>query len=79
VAFKDLANLAASSKLRAVIEREIEEKNRELARYEQIKKFSVLSQDFTIDTGELTPTLKMKRKVVNEKYKDVIESMYEGA
>jgi long-chain acyl-CoA synthetase len=79
VAFKDLANLAASSKLRAVIEREIEGKNRELARYEQIKKFSVLPQDFSIDTGELTPTLKMKRKVVNEKYKDVIESMYEEA
>jgi long-chain acyl-CoA synthetase len=76
VAFKDLADLAANPKIHALLEREIEEKNRELARYEQIKKFSVLPVDFSIDTGELTPTLKMKRKVVNENYKDVIESMY---
>ena len=61
---------------RKLIEGHLEEKNRELAKYEQIKRFVLLPDDFTIETGELTPTMKMKRKVVNEKYRDAIESLY---
>lgn len=47
-----------------------------LAAFEQVKKFELISNDFTMDSGELTPTLKVKRKVVLEKYKDLIEKMY---
>ena len=50
--------------------------NRDLASYEQIKRFALLPKEFSIDSGELTPTLKVKRKVVEEKWKDVIEGLY---
>lgn len=52
-------------------------KNSHLARYEQIKKFKILDHDFSQATGELTPTLKVKRKIVNQKYKNLIDEMYE--
>jgi len=54
----------------------IEEANGHFARVEQIKKFRILHRPLTIETGELTPTLKVKRNVVNEHFADVIESMY---
>ncbi|SVC25047.1 uncharacterized protein METZ01_LOCUS277901, partial [marine metagenome] len=43
---------------------------------EQLKKFSILSRDFTIDDGELTPTLKIRRKQIGENWSSIIESMY---
>ena len=55
---------------------EIAALNESLAHHEQIKKFELLEKDFTIDGGELTPTLKVKRKVVEKKYKALIDSIY---
>jgi long-chain acyl-CoA synthetase len=54
----------------------IEEKNKSLASYETIKRFAILGADFTPETGELTPTLKLKRKVVCERYRDVLDKLY---
>lgn len=58
------------------IKEEVAEANKQFAQYEQIKKFKLLSKQFTIEDGELTPTLKLKRKVIHDKNKKLIEEMY---
>jgi len=58
------------------IEKFVIELNGKFSNPEQIKKFSILPRDFTIDDGELTPTLKMRRKQITENWSSVIESMY---
>jgi len=60
----------------AMVEREVMGNLRDLASYEMPKKIVVVEQDFTIEDGELTPTLKVKRKVVEEKHKNLIEQAY---
>jgi len=71
--FEDLANHAEIQKL---IEAEVKAKNAELASFESVKKVAIIPQDFSIAGGELTPTLKLKRKVVTEKYRPMIEGLY---
>jgi len=72
------AELASSDEVRALIAPLIDEMNGDLARYETVKKFAILPADFTQETGELTPTMKVKRKVVEAKYKDVLDGFYSG-
>lgn len=60
----------------AEVQRVIDDVNTKLARVEQVKKFKILPRQFGIDTGELTPTLKIKRKVVNQNFSAEIESLY---
>jgi long-chain acyl-CoA synthetase len=62
----------------AEVQRAIDAVNAELARVEQVKKFRILGAPFSIETGELTPTLKLKRSVVARKFAEEIESMYAG-
>jgi len=52
---------------------------KDLSQYEKVKKFALLEDELTVEGGELTPTLKVKRRVVDEKYKDVIEKIYTEA
>ncbi|HEU4770312.1 MAG TPA: long-chain fatty acid--CoA ligase [Pyrinomonadaceae bacterium] len=59
-----------------LFERQIERLTPNLARYEKIKKVGLLENEFTIEGGELTPTLKVKRRVIDQKYRDVIEKLY---
>lgn len=56
---------------------EVDAKNDGFAKYEKIKQFRLLPKEFSIDAGEITPTLKLKRKVIDQRYKDLIESIYE--
>ena len=56
----------------------IDKQSAELANYEKIKRFTLMPHEFTQDSGEMTPTLKLKRKVIMQKYADVIEKMYSG-
>jgi long-chain acyl-CoA synthetase len=58
------------------VERTVEEKNTHLQSYAKVKKFTILAADFTQEGGELTPTLKVKRKVVAEKYRAALEELY---
>jgi long-chain acyl-CoA synthetase len=60
----------------AEVQRAVDAANADLARVEQVKKFHILPKPFGIDTGELTPTLKVKRRVIGEKYGAEIEAMY---
>jgi len=69
-------DLTTAAEIRAAIQATIDEANKTLARVEQIKKFVILARPFGIDTGELTPTMKIKRKVVAQKYAREIDSMY---
>jgi long-chain acyl-CoA synthetase len=59
-----------------LFERQIQSLTPDLARYEKIKKLALLENEFTIEGGELTPTMKVKRRVIDEKYKAVIDRMY---
>jgi long-chain acyl-CoA synthetase len=72
----DAAVLAKHPKVVARVGRTVEEKNSQLQSYARIKKFTVLPLDFTPEGGELTPTLKVKRKVVTEKYREALEDLY---
>jgi long-chain acyl-CoA synthetase len=56
-----------------------DEVNKSLAKYESVKQFAILPKDLTVDAGELTPSLKVKRKVVEKKYSSLLDKMYEGA
>lgn len=67
------------AEVRAEVQRAIDAANTELARVEQIKRFTILPRQFGIDTGELTPTLKIKRKKVSEIWAREIEAMYADA
>ena len=62
--------------IRSQIQVKIDEVNQQLARVEQIKKFAILEKPFGIDSGELTPTMKIKRKVIAQKFAQEIEALY---
>ena len=62
-----------------VIGEAVKRLNADLASYETIKKFKILQHDFTQEAGELTPTLKVKRKFVTTKYQDVLDGFYSPA
>ncbi|HTA18600.1 MAG TPA: long-chain fatty acid--CoA ligase [Polyangia bacterium] len=70
--------LVRSAELQAALQKDVDALNATLAPYETIKKFSVLAQDFTEAAGEMTPSLKVKRKVVIDRYRAVIDAMYAG-
>ena len=73
---EDASHLHESEKLKAIIQAHIDEMNKHFARVEQIKKFTILERNLTIEDGELTPTLKVKRAKVNEHFIEEIEAMY---
>jgi long-subunit acyl-CoA synthetase (AMP-forming) len=74
----DMAALSESEKVRAIFQRGVDAVNANLSNVERIKQFTILPNDLSVDGGELTPTLKVKRKVVNEKYARQIEAAYSG-
>lgn len=76
IAFSDYKGLCSNETLVSRIWKEIDEINQGFGKWEQVKKISVVSDTWGVDTGELTPTLKLKRKVIYAKYKTEIEEFY---
>lgn len=72
------AELCKHSRIVNLFERQIAGLTPDLANYERVKKVALLENEFTIEGGELTPTLKVKRRVVDEKYRSVIDDLYAG-
>jgi len=75
---EDLAALSTEPKVIELIQGELDRVNSRYAQVEKIKKFRILDHDLSQETGELTPTLKVKRNVVNEKYADLFDELYAG-
>jgi long-chain acyl-CoA synthetase len=75
---EDVATLSTEPAVLELIQGEIDHANSKYAQVEQVKKFLILDHDLSQATGELTPTLKVKRNVVNEKYKELFDSLYAG-
>ena len=73
---EDAAALASNADVRASIEAHVDKINENFARVEQVKKIAILPQDLSQESGELTPTLKVKRAVVASKHEDAIEGLY---
>lgn len=78
-AAKSPQEAADCARFSAYLQREIEGVNQRLARVQTVKKFAVLPNELSIDGGELTPTMKIKRKVISQKYASVIEGLYAEA
>ena len=76
ISFTSREDLCSNGKIHQMITERIETLQQQLAHYEQIKRFTLLPKPFTMESGELTNTLKMRRKVINEHYKNEIEKMY---
>ena len=72
----DVASLSKDPDMIAYITASVDELNSKLNKWETIKKFEILDTEFSVDSGELTPSLKVKRKVVEEKYKGLLDSLY---
>ena len=75
----DAETLARHPRVHDLVSGIVDEVNRERSRFEQVKRFAILSRDFEMEQGEVTPTLKLKRRVVLEHFADEVEALYDGA
>jgi long-chain acyl-CoA synthetase len=74
----DLGVLARDERVRALVQAVVDDVNRERSRFEQVKRFTILARDFTMEDGEVTPTLKLRRRAVAEHFAAEIEGLYAG-
>ena len=78
IQFSTYASLTQAPEIRQLIQKEVDRVNKMLAQVEQVKKFTIIPKKLYEEDGEVTPTMKVKRKSINEAYKDIIEKMYKG-
>lgn len=69
--------LVVNPTLRATVEKEINKLQRDLSKFEKVRRFAIIPESFSVENGMLTPTLKVKRKAVLERYADVVDALYE--
>jgi len=79
IAFSSRAELVAHPKVQSLFENVVEEQNQNLARFEKLKRVMLVPDEFTADNGALTPTLKLRRRVIEDRYKKQIDELYELA
>jgi len=77
ISYSDYADLVENDKILNFIEAEINRATPGLASYEKVKKVALLDREFEIEKGEITPTLKVKRNIVEQKYRSIIDSLYQ--
>ena len=75
----DVATLAADDQVNALVQGIVDDVNRERSRFEQIKRFSILPRDFTIEDDEVTPTLKLKRRNVMAHFAETVDQLYDAS
>ena len=78
IKYNSMNDLLESPEIEKLFDTEIGQFQKKLANYEKIRKFKLLDKPFTIETGEITPSLKVKRKFIEERFKNLIEKMYES-
>ncbi len=77
IPYRQPADLLDNDRFLEIVKKHVDERNTHLAKYETIKAFRIIKTDFSQESGELTPSLKVKRKVILQKYKALIDEMYE--
>lgn len=78
IRYSSNADLARDPVINELMDKEINQIQQDLANYERVRRFTLLEKQFSIEEGELTPTQKIRRKVIEERYSNIIDSMYEG-
>lgn len=78
IQFSTYASLTQAPEIKQLIQKEVDRVNKMLAQVEQVKKFAIIPKKLYEEDGEVTPTMKVKRKSINEAYKDIIAKMYKG-
>jgi long-chain acyl-CoA synthetase len=77
ISYRDFAGLTRSEEVRALVLEIVEDVNRRISSTEAIRKFAILDRDLSIEAEEITPTMKVKRKIVTERYRDILEGLYD--
>ncbi|MBN2798646.1 MAG: long-chain fatty acid--CoA ligase [Deltaproteobacteria bacterium] len=78
ISYTDMADLTSKPELKALLQAGLDRVNRELPSYESVKKFAILPEDLSIENGALTPSMKVKRRVVEDRYRDILDGFYTG-
>ena len=76
VLFSEYTELVKNPRMIGAMQKIVDDINKHLAKYEKIKRFLILPNEFTVENGELTPSLKFKRSLINKRYKNLLDSMY---
>ena len=78
IPYDKVEDLVRDEEIYKMLDKEMDQFQKKLANYERVRKFVLLDRPFTIESGEITPKLSVKRKFVEERYKDLIEQMYQS-
>ncbi|MDD5609439.1 MAG: long-chain fatty acid--CoA ligase [Ignavibacterium sp.] len=78
IPYEKVEDLVRDEEIYKMLDKEMDQFQKKLANYERVRKFILLDKPFTIESGEITPSLKIKRKYVEERYQDLIEQMYQS-